>query len=321
MSPPMDESILRLSSVDPLVMAVLLSPYARLFAFVWGLLWGSFTNVVIYRVPRGMSVIHPRSRCGHCDTPVAWYDNLPVLSYLILGGRCRHCKTRYGLRYLTVELIGGCLSLVAYAECVVRPGLAGAALDWWSLGVWLLWFLFAMTLIVVTFVDLDLWIIPTQVTVPVTVLGLAVAWLPWEAWSPDPINVTVGAALGALIVLVIRWVYLRFRGIEGMGLGDAYLLALIGAFQGVAGVGFAIAAGAIQGLLVAVPLRLMGKSVANNDIHEIHGEDPELGPSQSQADLMGTMVPFGPFLALAALEYFAFGRVLKPWLQALGWMV
>lgn len=323
MAPGVDDpqTLLRLSSVDPVVLSVLLSPYARIFAFVWGLLWGSFANVVIYRVPRGMSVVTPRSRCGVCETPVAWYDNIPVLSYLVLGGRCRHCKTRFGMRYLMVELIGGAMSLVAYAQCVIRPGLAGTSLDWWSLGVWLLWFLFAMALIIVTYVDLDLWIIPPQVTVPVTVLGLVAAWSPWPAWTVDPVLASVATAAGALIVLAIRWIYLRFRGMEGMGLGDAYLLAMIGAFQGIGGLGFAICAGAIQGLLVAVPLRLMGKSVANHDIHEIHGEDPTLGPAQSEADLMGTMVPFGPFLALAALEYFAFGRVLKPWLAQLGWAV
>lgn len=312
--------VLQLASVDPWVMAVLLSPYARLFAFVWGLLWGSFSNVVIYRVPRGLSVVKPRSRCGACGTCVAWYDNIPVLSYIVLGGRCRHCKSRYGMRYLLVEMIGGLLSLVAYAKCVVQPGLAGGALDWSFLLVWLLYFLFALSLVIVSFIDLDLWIIPPQITVPVTVLGLAAAWLPWSAWTADPWEVTGAAAMGALIVVLIRAFYLRFRGIEGMGLGDAYLLALIGAFQGLGGVAFAISAGAIQGLLVAVPLRLMGKSVANNDIHEIHGKDPELGPDQSSADLMGTMVPFGPFLALAALEYFAFYEQLSPWLRRLGWL-
>lgn len=313
------QELLRLSSVDPLVMSVLLSPYARIFAFLWGLLWGSFANVVIYRMPRGMSVVTPRSRCGACETPVAWYDNIPVLSYILLGGRCRHCKVRYGMRYLMVELIGGVLSLVCFAQTVIAPGLAGQALTWGSLGVWLLWFLFTMALLVVTFVDLDLWIILPQVTVPVTIAGLLAAWLPWSAWSADPVQMTLGALLGAGIVLLIRFIYLRFRGIEGMGLGDAYLLALIGAFQGISGVAFAIAAGSLQGLLVAVPLRLLGKSVANHDIHEIHGDDPELGPDQSKADLMGTMVPFGPFLALAALEYLAFGRVLAPWLNELGW--
>lgn len=316
-----EEPVLQLSSVDPLVMSVLLSPYARIFAFVWGLLWGSFANVVIYRVPRGLSVVHPRSRCGSCDTPIAWYDNLPVVSYLLLGGRCRHCKARYGMRYLMVELIGGVLSLVAYAQCIVSPGISGTALDWGSLAVWLLWFLFAMALLVVTYVDLDLWIIPPKVTVPVTVLGLLAAWLPWPAWDANPIDKTVATVVGALLVVSIRWFYLRFRGMEGMGLGDAYLLAMIGAFQGLTGVAFAVFAGAIQGLLIAVPVRLMGRSVANRDIHEIHGDDPELGPNQSQADLMGTMVPFGPFLALASLELFAFGRVLRPWLASIGWTI
>lgn len=311
---------------DPVVIALLLSPAARVLAVVWGLLWGSFANVVIHRVPLGQSVVAPRSRCGNCKAMVAWYDNLPILSYLWLGGQCRHCKTKFGLRYLFVELLGGLLSLVAFTYSVTLPGLSGAALGYESLLAWLLWFLFAMALVVVTFIDLDYWIIPPRIVVPVMLLGWVAAFLHSEtggaifgAWSgPSWQSALLASAVGAGIVILIRTLYLKFRGLEGIGLGDAYLLALIGAFLGLPGILWSIGAGAIQGLLVAVPMRWMGRSVATHDLHEIHGDDPQLGPPQEEAELMQTMVPFGPFLALAALEAFALPSWYQSWVQAIG---
>lgn len=105
-------------SVDPFWVEVLLSPWARILAFVWGTLWGSFANVVIHRVPLGLSVLRPRSRCPGCQTPIAGYDNVPVLSYLILRGRCRCCGEPFSLRYLIVELLAGVLSFALYMKIV-----------------------------------------------------------------------------------------------------------------------------------------------------------------------------------------------------------
>ena len=306
---------LELGQADPVVIRILLSPYARAIAFVWGILWGSFSNVLIYRVPRGMSPVRPRSRCGGCDAPVAWYDNIPLLSYIILGGRCRRCKTKFGLRYLLVELIAGVLSVVAYIHTVVQPGLLGAALGWDALIAWLLWFVFALVLVVITFIDLDFWIIPPSIVMPVALFGIAstfvdASWL-GITWQ----QAGLGALLGAGLVIVVRAIYLKLRGLEGIGLGDAYLLFFIGAFMGPAGVAWAVTAGAIQGMLVAIPLKLLGRQIANRDVHEVHGDDPELGPPQSEVDVMRTLVPFGPFLALAALEAFALPEIVGPYFR------
>lgn len=288
---------------DPWV-TLMLSPGARVFAFVWGLLWGSFANVVIYRVPRGMSVMRPRSACPKCETPIAAYDNIPVLSFLILRGRCRHCGEPMALRYLVVELLGGVLAFATYLQYVHVPLIAGqepslAA----TLVSWQLWFVFGLALMIVTYVDLDLWIIPDAVVLPLALVGWVVA-IGWPSLLGVPWMEAVGASLGGFALFAgIRWFYLRFRGIEGLGLGDAKLLLMVGAFTGAQGLVWTIGAGALQGVLVSVPMLLMGRRIANTDLHDVHGDDdPTLGERDPEA-LGANAVPFGPFLAVAALEF------------------
>lgn len=302
------------AAVDPILVSVLLAPAASLGAFVWGALWGSFANVVIWRVPRGLSVVSPRSACTACGAPVAWYDNLPIASFLALRGRCRRCGEPLALRYLVVEVIGAVLSFTLYMMHVVRPLVEGGAP---GIGAWLLWFVFGLGLVIVTYTDLDLWIIPSEVVLPMAALGLGAA-----ALSPSTLGVGVveaavagGAAYG--LVAGLRWLYLRFRGIEALGLGDAKLLLMVGAFMGAGGVIWTVAAGAIQGLLVAVPLLLLGKRVAHSDLQEVHGDDPELGEEDPADGVMGARVPFGPFLAVAALEFMLFRSAIVEWVAGL----
>lgn len=290
-----------LESVDPGLVSVLLDPVAWLFAFVWGALWASFANVVIYRLPRGMSPVTPRSACGSCERIIPWYDNIPLISYMVLRGRCRNCKAPFALRYLMVELLGGVASLVLFARHVFVPMLIGGGYE--GLIAWQLWFLFVMVLMVVTYIDLDVWIIPDSLVLPMGVLGMAVAF-----WQPrwlgvDGLEAVVAALLGFGLVFAIRWFYLRFRGLEGIGLGDGKLLFMVGAFLGLPGVMWTLAAGAAQGLLIAVPMMLLGRRVANTELQDVHGDDPTLGERDAEATLMARSVPFGPFLALAALEY------------------
>ncbi len=295
--------------VDPFLVHVLMAPWAGLAAFVWGTLWGSFANVVIWRLPRGLSVVRPRSACPACDTPIAWYDNVPVLSYLILRGRCRRCREPVSLRYLVVELLSGVLSFALYLQFVLRPLLLGGGP---GLLAWQLWFAFGLGLLIVTYTDIDLWVIPDEV-----VLGLAGAGLVVAAAAPDTLGVgIVEAAAAALVgfglVAGLRWVYLRYRGLEALGLGDGKLLAMVGAFCGARGLLWTVAAGAVQGLMVAVPMLIFGRQVAKTSLQEVHGDDPELGEEDPAAGVMGARVPFGPFLALAALEY----MFLRPQIEA-----
>lgn len=284
--------------VDPLLVFMLMSPWAPLLAFVFGSLWGSFANVVIYRLPRDLSVVRPASRCPACERPIAWYDNIPVLSYLLVRGRCRSCGEKIALRYLVVELLAGVMSFALYMQHVLRPMIQGGGP---GLAAWLLWLLFGLALLIVTYTDIDLWIIPDEVVLPAAAIGLITA-----AVSPTVLGVGVAeaaaaGAIGYLLVAGLRWIYLRWRGLEALGLGDGKLLLMIGAFCGLRGLVWALAAGAVQGLLVAVPMLLLGKKVAASDLQEVHGDDPELG--EDADGVMGARVPFGPFLAVAAFEY------------------
>ena len=289
-------------SVDPFLLEVLLSPWAGIFAFVWGTLWGSFANVVIYRVPQeGMSILRPRSRCPACETPIAGYDNIPVVSYLLLRGRCRKCGEPFSLRYLMVELLAGVLSFALYMKLVHVPLVAGGGV---GLAAWLVWLAFGLALLVVAYIDLDYWFIPDVIVLPMAVIGVVLAFAWPQGLGVSGVESLVAAGLGYGLFAGIRWLYRRWRGIEALGLGDAKLLLMVGAFTGLPGVVWCVGAGALQGLLVAVPLLLMGRRVANSDINEVHGDDdPELPPEDVDGAVTGRRVPFGPFLAIAALEY------------------
>lgn len=301
--------------VDPIWVEVLLSGWMRIAAFVWGTLWGSFANVVIWRLPQeGLSIIKPGSHCGSCGKPVAWYDNIPVVSYLILRGRCRHCETQFGIRYLVVELLAGVLSFALYMRFVVTPMISGGGMD--GLWAWLAWFVFCVALLIVTYTDLDVWIIPDEVVLPLGAIGMLMAWLVPEVLGVEIIDSVVAAGLGFGLIWLVRWVYLKWRNIEAMGLGDGKLLFMVGAFCGPTGLAWTLGAGALQGLLVSIPMMMLGKDVANTDLHEVHGDDPELA-EDPDGGVMGRRVPFGPFLALAALEFV----LLRPQIDNLiAWM-
>ena len=297
---------------EPLLV-LLLSPGARVFAFVWGLLWGSFSNVLIFRLPRGMSIVKPRSACSSCGEPVRAWDNIPVLSYLLLRGRCRHCKEPYSIRYLVVELLFGVLSFALYMQYVHVPLLEGGGAN---LVGWLLWFVFGGALLVITYIDLDFWIIPDAIVLPLAVVGVACAAIDPSILGVDWAQALIAGVTGYGLFAGIRWFYLRFRNIEGLGLGDAKLLLMVGAFTGIPGLIWTIGAGALQGVIVSVPLLLTGKSIANTDLEDIHGDDPELGEDDPDR-VMGQRVPFGPFLALAALEYILLRSSIEQWTHAL----
>jgi leader peptidase (prepilin peptidase) / N-methyltransferase len=287
--------------VDPTLIEILLSPWLRVAAFVWGALWGSFANVVIYRLPLGLSLVKPRSRCPACETPIAWYDNIPIVSYLLLRGQCRHCEAPFKLRYLLVELLGGLLSFATYMLYVIMPLLAGGGIE--GLIAWQIWFFFCLALVVITFTDLDVWIIPNEVVLGMSAIG-AVILVGWPELLGVETIPALASGVGAFALIAgLRWYYLRFRGIEAIGLGDGKLLLMIGIFAGPGAVAWTLGAGALQGLLVSIPMLALGRNLANSELTEIHGDDPELGSEDPDAGVMGRRVPFGPFLALAGLEW------------------
>jgi leader peptidase (prepilin peptidase)/N-methyltransferase len=190
-------------AVAPVVLAVL------------GLLVGSFLNVCIHRIPRKLSIVWPASRCPACGHVLAWWENIPVASYAMLGARCRTCRAPIAIRYPVVELITAGAFLLEFAAVGLQPLLA-------------LRMLFAAVLIVLFFIDLEHQLLPNVITLPALAIGLVASiWLP-----PGIVDSAIGAIAGGGILFAIAEAYLRVRGEEGMGMGDVKMLAMIGAFLG-----------------------------------------------------------------------------------------
>lgn len=222
-----------------------------ILAFLIGLLIGSFLNVCIYRLPRDLSVSKPaRSFCPHCEQTIAWYDNIPVLSYLLLRGRCRHCQKHIPLRYPLVELATG----LAFGASVAGLGMTLAALKYC---------LFSAILIDLIATDLEERILPDEFTLGGMVLGLVLAaFVPLESGIMSFVFPSLGprwgsvaeAAFAALVcsgaIWFVGWMYLKLRQREGMGLGDVKMIAMIGAFLGIQLTLLTLIAGSLLGSLV-----------------------------------------------------------------------
>jgi len=276
----------------------------QLVAGVFGALWGSFANVVIVRWPREMSVIRPGSHCLACGKPIRFYDNVPILSYLVLRGRCRDCKARFSPRYALVEL-----AMALLAVSVARMTLlAGPAPFQQAAAEFFIWFGFVFALVTVAMIDLDCYLIPDAVALPGIAIGIAAnAFVLPLGWMEPLVAAVAGYAL---IRLVFIEGYRLLTGRPGMGEGDAKLLAMIGAFAGYQGGVFALFAGALQGLVVGTIVVLIRRRANEPEpvFDEERGED---GTSPEQpVRFRKARVPFGPFLALGALEYLFFGERL-----------
>jgi len=247
--------------------------FVEVFTFIFGLCIGSFLNVCIFRLPASKSIIHPRSSCPSCGKQIRFYDNIPVLSYLLLKGRCRDCQEPLSMRYPIVEILGGLFALGAY----VKYGLSIEAL---------IYFVFIAVLLVITFIDIDHQIIPDIITLPgIPIFFIAGFVLP----RINLIDSFLGILVGGGSLLLVAWVYNLITKKEGMGGGDIKLLAMIGAVTGWQGVLFTIfvasAVGTLSGILVMLKAR---KS-------------------------MRLAIPFGPFLAIGGIAYIFFGPQLVYW--------
>jgi leader peptidase (prepilin peptidase)/N-methyltransferase len=221
--------------------------------FAFGLLWGSFLNVVIYRVPRELSVVRPASHCPGCGEPIAPYDNIPVLSYVLLRGRARCCGVRMSPRYPVVELIGGALSLAVFEVFVL--GLPGSTSVGRAAAIYGADFALCMGLVAAAFIDAEHMFLPDPITIGGIVLGVFTATLRGLPFTDS----LIGAAAGFVGVwLPFIFLYKGLLGRTGMGLGDAKLLALAGAWFGWPGAVFTLFAGAVQGTLYTVVTRVLG---------------------------------------------------------------
>lgn len=296
----------------------------RLYAVLFGLVWGSFLNVVIYRVPRGMSVVRPPSHCPGCSKPVRVRDNLPVLGYLLLRGRARCCGAKLSPRYPLVEAIGGVLSL-AILEVIIFP--MGDATSLARAGaVYVADLALVLGLTAGAFIDLEHMILPDSITIGGALLGVATSSLRGLSFTQS----LVGAAVGFVIVwLPFVVIYPLLRGKVGMGLGDAKLLMLAGAWFGWGGALLVLGGGAVQGTIAALALLLFkGKieepEAVKQEREEIKKELEQMSPEEraevekelaedplaeeAGEGLGGARIAFGPFLSLAAIECLFVGR-------------
>lgn len=270
----------------------------QVLIFLLGLCLGSFLNAAIYRLPReDLSIRRPRrSICPGCETPIAWYDNLPVISYGLLLGKCRHCRTSISLRYPLVELMAGLLTLAVFYKS--------------GLGIRFLAELYlVLALVAVTFIDLEMMIIPDEITFPGMAVGVLAAALapdpgligPWLAgvimsWGVDSFRIlsVIGSVLGLALGWGLIWSiivgYSLLTGKEGMGGGDLTLLAMIGAFLGWRSIFLTIFFGSVLALAVYFVLAARAREFDAK-----------------------AMLPFGPFLSLAALVYLFFGEGIIVW--------
>jgi leader peptidase (prepilin peptidase)/N-methyltransferase len=245
-----------------------------LFGFIFGTIVGSFLNVCIHRLPHESSIILPSSHCPHCETPIRFYDNIPLISFALLRGKCRACHAPISWRYPLVELLMGIFSVILL----------------WKFGIsalYLIYFSFFASLTLVSFIDLPHRIIPDEISLPGILVGLAISLLhPQLSFKDSLIGVLVGGGSLSLVASVYYVVTKR----EGMGIGDVKLLAMIGAFIGWKGVLFTILSSSLIGSIVGVTLMLI----------------------TAKADSKYA-VPFGPFLSLGAIIYVLVGEALINW--------
>jgi leader peptidase (prepilin peptidase)/N-methyltransferase len=290
--------VMDLRALEPLVA----SPGAYVFVFVLGTLWGSFANVCIYRWPPtdehpdGRSVVRPPSHCSACKAPIRWYDNVPLLSYLWLRGRCRACKVPFSPRYLVVELVTGALFAVAWWAAVDIRSYTDPLDD--RLIRFAIYAAFCFVMVVITFIDLDHKLILDRLTYPsIAVFYGASLLLPGRSWADG----LVGAAVGYGVVWLVREVYYRITRREGLGLGDGKLLAVVGALLGWRGVVVSLFGGSLLGSVIGIAALVYARRRAAPVAAPAPGGDG--APTVEAPPLRHTELPFGPFLAMAAIFY------------------
>lgn len=285
-----------------------LHPLFTAVSFILGLLVGSFCNVCVARWPAGESVVHPRSRCPKCGNAIAWYDNVPVLSWLFLGAKCRHCSLPIGWQYPLVETITGVLFLLVY----LRFGFTLATP---------VYMLLMAAMVVVTFQDLADWTIPNEVTFPGIPAGLLLSLVamvyPESALRvTSPFDALLGVLVGGGILYLMDRITLLLLKKPGMGFGDVKLLAMLGAFIGWKGalgtLMLASVFGTIIGLGMIAYFRLRGSAkpegaAAEDERPAADGDDDE------DITLEGHYLPFGPYLALGGIVYVFIGPELLTW--------
>ena len=239
--------------------------------FILGSLWGSFCNVCIYRLPVKGNVVSSRSKCRLCKKVIRWFDNIPLVSYIILLAKCRNCKSKINFRYFAVEL-STALSFLAVFY------LYGVTISTLLLMVLIIFF------VIIFFIDLDHYIIPNELTFPLMLIGFVKSFDPNINLNlfPNYLDSLIGGALGYILIWGLITLYLKIRNKEGMGLGDAKLLSAIGFWFGWYSIPYVIFLSSLSALLIALP-GLIKKSKT-----------------------MSSQIPFGPYLIFGTVAYLIF---------------
>lgn len=236
--------------------------YIQTVAFIMGAMIGSFANVVIYRLPLALNLVAPRSHCTQCKTPITWFENIPIISFLFLRGRCRYCGISIGWIHPLIELVVGLLAVA----CVIRFGVTFDAVFFFTL---------LTSLSIASMIDLEHRIIPDSISIGGTLIAFLVAVIhQWAGkyWYISAVNSFLGIVIGGGFLWAIAWGYEKLTGREGMGFGDVKLVALFGAISGWQGALVSIFIGSLLGSVIGLFLILVQKKTRR------------------------TAIPFGPFL-------------------------
>jgi len=246
-----------------------------IFVIILGALWGSFANVCILRLPQNKGVVSGRSYCPKCKKKIIWKDNIPIISYILLKGKCRKCKKPISSQYALVEM----LSLISFVSIYYLYGISFTTL---------LLIILALVLIIIFFIDLKHFIIPNTLTFPLMALGLIKSFIPnLNEIFPNYIDSIIGGLFGYGIIWSIIFFYKQIRKKEGMGLGDAKLFAVIGFWFGWISIPFVIFLSSITALISVVPDLI------------------------KNSKKMSTQIPFGPYIIIGTLLYLVFENNLK----------
>jgi len=255
--------------------------FLHIYMFTLGAVVGSFLNVCISRLPENESLVRPGSKCPSCSTPIRWYDNIPLISFIILGGKCRRCGCSISWQYPAVELLTAVLFVVLMREFTNTIAL-------------IVYLVFVCALVVVTFIDLKHYIIPDEISIPGIFIGLALSLLPvrltdGQMASSSFMDSLIGCIVGGGLLYLTALFSLAVFKKEGMGGGDIKLLGMVGAFLGWKLALMTIVLGSLLGAIVGVTLILL------------------------RLKLRTDYIPFGPYLALAAVLSLMYGEQLLWW--------
>lgn len=271
------------TGIDAELTMLLRSPLGGGAAALWGALWGSFGALCVYRVPRGESVLRPASHCPGCRRDIAWYDNVPILSWLLLRGRCRRCAAPIPVRDFACEILFSIVALILFWRFVTHGDGPWAVL----LSRFLVYFFFVGTLGVLSLIDLERQIIPDRITYPAIPVFFLLGQLIGSAGLWDRV---IGAVAGYLVVRLVSDGYYYLTGNEGLGYGDGKLLAIVGGLLGWQALPWTLLMASLGGIVISVPVLLWQRRQQARA-----GAEP--------APLRQTAVPFGPFLSLGATAY------------------